>query len=140
MRQPPAIDDVVLPEGRGIHTFSNGSEWDSWASGNCHRCRWFNAEIAGKDCAFECAAFIHKVSPDLALQFGWTQRTTEYGPLSGWRAPEECAFFRDVDDNSDGESSPPPFVDPSQFTFLVPDGFPEATATNDRIAMVEASV
>ena len=37
----------------GIHTFSNGTDWDCWASHNCHECRFFNEDVAGKDCAFE---------------------------------------------------------------------------------------
>lgn len=101
MTRPPTMVQaeergLLAADGHDVHTFSNGSEWDGWASGNCHRCRFYDPDAAGTLCAFECAAFLQCVSPELAALFGWEQRETQYGPRDGWQAPASCRFFRDV--------------------------------------------
>lgn len=107
MRKPPTLAEVTLAkDGENVHTFSNGSEWDSWASRNCYRCKFFNEHgSAGALCAFEAAAFIHAVTPELAELFGWQR--DEYGDYD---APKQCAFFqrRSDDNDNDREDEPPP--------------------------------
>jgi len=95
-------------EAVAIHTFSNGTEWECWASGNCLTCRWWDEHACGALCAFEGAAFLHFVTPDLARMFGWTHARTEYGPLSGWEAPYRCAFHWQRRDDDDYSEDPVP--------------------------------
>lgn len=120
---------ITLPEARtrglltdekhGVHTFSNGDQWYSWADGNCDACAYYDPDQAGALCAFEAAAFLHIASPDLARMFGWAQHTELYGPLSGWRAPEQCAYFRQKKDDGDEYSPPPPPApDPYQLVLI----------------------
>lgn len=136
---------ITLPEARkrglltdekhGIHTFSNGTSWHMWADGNCYECRHYDPDQAGALCAFEAAAFLHIASPDLARMFGWAQHTEQYGPLSGWRAPEQCACFRRRT-NDDGEDNPPaPDPDPCQLV-LIADPTEDATVFHEIAADV----
>jgi len=104
MKKPPAMVDVVLAkECEGVHTFSNGTDWDLWAEQNCFTCRWYDLEgVVGEFCAFEGAALLHMVTPELAALFGWQQTTPEYGLRFAWKAPRTCAFWTDkTDDNGE---------------------------------------
>ena len=89
--RPPSVADIAPADGRGIHTFSNGTEYEYWASANCFRCRWYDPEEAG-DCAFDSYAILGCVTPECAQQFGWTHEP-KWGALSGWNAPKQCKFF-----------------------------------------------
>lgn len=111
----------------GIHTFSNGTAWDCWASGNCFDCWHWDPDEAGA-CAFEAAAFLGMVTPDLAQMFGWVQNP-EYADYvgksdppgshrHGWHAPDQCAFFRRRTNDDEGENPPPPEPDPCQLVLL----------------------
>lgn len=126
MTRPLTLDEAtarrltVLPPEKGIYTFSNGTAWDCWASGNCYDC-WYYADVAGEGCAFEGAALMGVVSPDLARLFGWTQNA-KYDKADdhrhGWHAPDRCPFFR-ARLNDDGEDNPPPpDPDPLQLVLL----------------------
>jgi len=122
---------ITLPEARdrrllakhhtqGIHTFSNGTAWDCWAAGNCWApCRHYDEETAGLTCAFEAAAFMHIVTPDLARVFGWTRHegNTQDGERFGWKPPEQCPFFREKGDDSD-DSAAAPDPDPLQLVLI----------------------
>lgn len=109
MKKPPALADVTLAKDGGeIHTFSNGSEFMSWAANNCDRCKWFDPEKAGQ-CAFEAAAFLHMVTPELARLFGWIESAEYPGDFD---APDECAFFVDKD-KRDPDREPRRAPDPS---------------------------
>lgn len=119
-RRPPRMDEVEIPDGEGIHTFSNGEEWYSWADRNCYACRWWDEESIGS-CALEGLAFIGKVSPALAALFGWTQ-DPEYPEC--WRKPKQCAFFAQRrGDGGEDDRPVAPTIDPAQLTFLPPDDF-----------------
>jgi hypothetical protein len=127
MIPPPTFDEAAergLLTEQGIGTFSNGSEWDGWSSGNCDECRWFDPDVAGKYCAFESAAFLGMVTPELATMFGWILNE-QYGEFD---APEQCAFFRDKDSDDDDRPSVAP-IDPAQFTFLAPNEWPVVKPT-----------
>lgn len=132
---PPTLEEagtrgLLTERDKGIHTFSNGDHYDGWASGNCNACRFWHPADAGAYCAFEAAAFLGLVSPELASLFGWTQCTTEYGPRSGWEPPQQCRFFRDRERGEDGEAlPPPPPADPLQLNLL-------ADPTEDAAAFV----
>lgn len=111
---------LLVPE-RGIYTFSNGSEWDSWASGNCFACRYYDEDTAGRDCAFDSAAFLGMVSPDLARLFGWIQEAEWDRPddhRDGWDAPQTCACFRAKRDDDNTDPPPPPEPDPRQLVLI----------------------
>lgn len=133
MTPPPTMAQaetrgLLVPE-KGIHTFSNGSDWDCWASGNCFECWHYDAERAlDESCAFEAAAQMEMVTPELARLFGWIQNP-EYadyvGPSDppkshrhGWDAPETCAFFRAKTDDEGHDNPPPPEPDPLQLVLL----------------------
>lgn len=111
--KPPNMADaikrgLVTEPGEGIHTFSNGSHWEGWASGNCLECKYYELDgEAGEFCAFESAAMLGIVSPALALLFGWKQTTTEYGPRFAWDEPPQCRFFAS-NDSDDGDHKPRP--------------------------------
>lgn len=127
---------TVHARAQGIHTFSNGSEWDGWASGNCFECWYYDVECAGALCAFEAASFLHMVTPDLARLFGWTQRTEEYGPASGWEPPQTCPFFRARADDDGDDNPPPPPPDPAQLV-LIADPTEDAALITDAPVLVE---
>ena len=61
---------LIVEAAFGIRTFSNGSEHERWADGNCWSCRYYDEADA---CAFADAALLGLVSPALAVLFGWTQ-------------------------------------------------------------------
>jgi hypothetical protein len=105
---------LLAAEGDAVHTFSNHTSWECWASGNCFECRRWDHEEAGKYCAFEYAAFMNMVSPALAEMFGWVN-DPKYGPKS-YTEPNQCRFFlrRDGDDND----PPPPPPDPNQLVLI----------------------
>lgn len=117
MRKPLTVAEAkaqnLLAE-KGIYTFSNGSEWEGWAEGNCMECRWYDWDAMGA-CAFEASVMFRAVSPALAVLFGWTER--EHSP--GWYdAPEQCAFFaqqRGDDDDTPPNTTP---ADPRQLVLL----------------------
>lgn len=116
---------IVLKDGqididaKGIHTFSNGTEWECWASGNCFECKWYELDgEAGEWCAFEYAALVASVTPRMAALFGWVQRTTEYGWRSGWDAPNTCPFFSQRTDDDDGGRSQIVPPDPAQLVLI----------------------
>jgi hypothetical protein len=104
----------------GIHTFSNGTEWECWASGNCFDCWHYDAKEMGA-CAFEGAALMSAVSPDLARFFGWTQDAKWDTPddhRHGWDSPDQCACFRERTDDDGNDNPPPPEPDPTQLVLL----------------------
>ena len=88
---------LVSDAGAGIHTFSNGSDWRDWADTNCMKCQYYDPDgTAGESCAFECAAFLHDVSPKLAALFGWMQDAESVNPdddRDGWEPPAVCPYF-----------------------------------------------
>ena len=112
-RLPPTLEQVTLaPLGDGIHTFSNGTEAEGWMSGNCFGCHFYDLEgVLGEHCAFEGAALLGGVTPELATQFGWTQNPAYTGP-HGWHPPARCPYFADR-----GQPKPEP-VDPRQLPLL----------------------
>lgn len=117
-RRPPTLEEaagrgLLAEHGKGVHTFSNGSEWDSWASPNCHACKYWNKDVAGDDCAFEAAAFLQIASPELARMFGWLEEA-DYG----WRAPQQCSYFAAKSDGDDDDRPAPPPVDPTQLVLI----------------------
>lgn len=128
MKRPPTLDQAeergqLADAKHGIYTFSNGTEWDFWAEPNCYACRWWDPDCAGAKCAFEGAALLSMVTPELAHLFGWIQDPQWDKPddhRSGWDSPERCAFWHDKDDDT---PEPEP-IDPTQLTFLAPDGWP----------------
>src|SRR5688572_10183909 len=58
---------------RGIHTFSNGTEYEGWADGNCWECWYWDEDALGAKCALEGASMLHIASPELARLFGWLE-------------------------------------------------------------------
>lgn len=148
-RQPPtlaqaAYQGLLTDEKQGILTFSNGSHWEGWASHNCLECRWWDVDEGGKFCAFEAAAFLGIVSPELARLFGWVRDDHEAAidaafrgvpddPRQWWEEPALCPFLKHRDD----DSPDPPFIDPNQLTFLTPEYWPETRAGEERITAVE---
>lgn len=111
---------LLAPENDAVHTFSNGTEWECWASGNCFVCRRWDEDEAGKYCAFEFAALLHHVSPDLARLFGWpydAEAEQKYGIRSAFDAPDECRFLLRRDNDEDREPPPPP-PDPNQLVLI----------------------
>jgi hypothetical protein len=113
---PDAAERGLLVEyPNGIHTFSNGSEWYSWADVNCDRCRFYDPEAAGALCAFEAASFLHIASPDLARMFGWLESAEYPGHFN---PPHECAFLRRKDDRDDDDRPPTPDPDPLQLVLI----------------------
>ena len=134
MTRPPTYGNAVergllaTDERTDIHTFSNGSHWEGWASGNCLTCRWYELDGgAGEYCAFEAAAMLHQVSPALALLFGWEQNP-KYADYQGerdavpgrhgWNPPESCRFHRERNDDEDGGRSLSPEPDPLQLVLI----------------------
>lgn len=101
----------------GVHTFSNGDEWYSWADVNCDRCRFYDKDTGGALCAFEGAAMLSMVSPELARMFGWIESAEYPGEFD---APQECAFLRRNDDrDDDGDRKPrQPTPDPRQLVLI----------------------
>ncbi len=128
MRFPPTVAEAsergLLAED-GIGTFSNHSEWDAWAEGNCYRCRHYDPESSGK-CAFEAAAFFGAVSPALAVLFGWTESPKYPGC---YRKPEQCAFWTDNEGDEDRERPQTPEPDPRQLVLLADPTEDAATIT-----------
>lgn len=126
MTNPPTFDDaakrgLLVDEKQGIHTFSSGSHWDGWASHNCFECWHYDPDVAGAKCAFESAAWLNMVSPDLARLFGWIQDAQYDEPNDhrhGWDEPEACPFFRSRTDDNGGDNPPPPEPDPLQLVLL----------------------
>ena len=119
MRKPIDLDDayemdLVTEPRKGVHTFSNGSEWDSWSTNNCSRCKFYDRDMMGAQCAFEGAAFMHIASPDLVRMFGWTEDAEFPGHFN---RPETCSFFKDKDDR-DEDRPPAPPVDPRQLVLI----------------------
>lgn len=125
MTRPPTLDQarkrgLLAAEKHGIHTFSNGTAWDCWASGNCLDCWYWDPDQAGALCAFEAAAFLGIVSPELAQLFGWIRNAenAQDGERFGWDAPDECRFFRSRTDDNGDDNPPPPDPDPLQLVLL----------------------
>lgn len=118
MTRPPTMQEaqergLVVDEKHGIHTFSNGTEWEGWAEGMCLSCWYWDPDCAGGSCAFEGAALLHGVSPELARLFGFEQKNAEYGPRDGWRiAEQDCRFFKQRPEKGDDGETPPPPPDP----------------------------
>ncbi len=141
MANPPTLDEaqergLLTDDSQGIHTFSNGDQWDSWSAPNCERCKFFDPAVAGKFRAFEAAAFMHCASPELARLFGWVQDVKWDEPNDhrhGWDAPESCSFFCDRKDDNDDDRPPVPDPDPNQLVLL-------ADPTEDAAAIVNARI
>jgi hypothetical protein len=101
---------LLAPAKHGIHTFSNSDDYFGWAGNNCHECWFYDHEgPAGEHCAFEGAALIGIVSPELAEMFGWTRH--EKYPDS-WVRPRQCPFFKQRPDDDENGDTPPPPPDP----------------------------
>lgn len=118
---PPTLEKatrMLAKPGEDIHTFCNGSHWEGWASHNCFECRWYDWDAAGASCAFEGAALLGVVSPELAEMFGWVQKATQYGPRDGWEEPEQCAFFREKPDSDEDDRERPTEPDPDQIVLI----------------------
>lgn len=112
-------DGQIDIDAKGIHTFSNGTEWECWAEGNCLSCKWYELDgAAGEWCAFEYAALVASVTPDMARLFGWVQTTQEYGWRDGWEKPNQCPFFGQRSDDEDGGRSLEPTPDPAQLVLI----------------------
>jgi hypothetical protein len=133
MAKPPTLTEcyrrnIVADDKHGVHTFSNGTDWECWASGNCLSCRFYDLDgSAGEHCGFEAAAMLHVVTPAMAVLFGWTQNPKyaayqgAHDPVPGrhgWHAPDSCPFFlRRLDD--DGNERPMPVApDPLQLVLI----------------------
>lgn len=120
---------LVARDKHNVHTFSNGTEWECWASGNCLSCRFYDlGGTAGEHCGFEAASLLHLVSPAMAQLFGWRQNpdyATYQGPSDpvpgrhGWDAPESCRFFLDRTDDHGEERPMPVDPDPNQLVLIV---------------------
>jgi len=122
MTKPITIEDaeerglLAFKPAKGIATFSNSDHWDSWASVNCFVCRFYDPNKAGALCAFEGAALIGLVSPDLARMFGWIENEKYPGEFD---EPQECAFLKRRDDHDDDHPRPPaPDLDPLQLVLI----------------------
>lgn len=133
--KPPTLEEATgrgLIVKDGICTFSNGTAWDCWADGNCYECRHYDIDgTAGEMCAFEGAALLGMVSPDLARMFGWTEDAEYPGEFD---EPETCRFFRQRRDENDDTPEPPEdSPDPAQLVLL-------ADPTEDAMHIVNAPV
>ena len=125
MTRPMTMDEaetrrLLVDAKLGIYTFSNGTAWECWASGNCYDCWHFDPDAVGQ-CAFESAAFLGLVSPALALLFGWTQDAEYDTPddhRHGWNEPDRCTFFRRRTNDDGGDNPPPPDPDPLQLVLI----------------------
>jgi hypothetical protein len=106
---------LLAPFETGIHSFSNGSEWDCWADRNCYRCTHYLVDPNRPDdsCALEGAAMFRRLSPALARWFGWTESPDYPG---SFHYPRECPLRKSPDDNDDRPAPPPP--DPAQLVLL----------------------
>ncbi|HEX6924259.1 MAG TPA: hypothetical protein VF167_02460 [Longimicrobiaceae bacterium] len=126
--KPPTLAEaternlLTQTDHAGIHTFSNGSEWDIWADRNCHRCRFWTADVYHEDdCALPDAGFLGMVTPELARVFGWGRDpdvAAKYGERSAWSYPDDCPWRQLRDDRDDGTDPPPPEPDPHQLVLL----------------------
>lgn len=119
---------LIVKEGEeDVHTFSNGSEGDAWMEPNCYACRFYEREgRAGEFCAFEAAAFLHQVSPELATLFGWT-RNEKYP--EEFDAPESCRFFRSRDEDNGERPRRSTPTDPAQLVLIADPTEDAATIT-----------
>jgi hypothetical protein len=138
--KPIGLDDayergLVTELGKGVLTFSNGSEWDSWSTKNCARCKFFDPGAMGALCAFEAAAFMHIASPELVRMFGWIEDAEHPGEFD---KPETCAFFKDKDDRDEDRPSSPP-TDPRQLV-LIADPTEDAALITGAPLLVEVEV
>jgi hypothetical protein len=136
MTRPPSYEEaekrgLLAHQGRGIHTFSNGSHWECWASANCWECRYYDTEAIGP-CAFEAASLIGIVSPSLAVLFGWTESAEYPGEFN---EPDQCAFFRERTDNDGNDNPPPPEPDPLQLVLLADPTEDIAALTSEPVLM-----
>jgi len=119
MTKPPTMPEaeargLLAKYKEGVYTFSNGDEWYSWADSNCYECAHYAKDHAGLFCAFEGAAFLSMVSPELARMFGWIESTDYPGDFD---APQECAFLKRKDDRDDDRPSTPA-PDPTQLVLI----------------------
>jgi hypothetical protein len=120
MTKPPTLIDaeergLLADDEKGIHTFSNGTEHELWADVNCWECRFYSEDQAGEHCAFEGAALLGSVSPELARLFGWIESAEYPGEFD---APESCAFFRERQDDDGNDIPVPPDPDPRQLVLI----------------------
>lgn len=103
---------------KGIHTFSNGSEWECWSSHNCDRCRHCVTDPDKPDeaCALEFGAMLGQVSPALAQLFGWTESE---GYPGSFDYPRDCPHLKRKDERDEDEDRPaPPPPDPRQLVLI----------------------
>lgn len=148
-RRPITLHDaevrgLLRADGAGIYTFSNGTEWEIWAEGNCFECMYWDYDgPAGKYCAFEAASMLHIATPELAEMFGWLQnpKYANYRAphdkgerCCGWASPDQCACFKQRERDDDGNDlPPPPPPDPLQLVLI-------ADPTEDAAALIDAPV
>lgn len=137
MKRPINLDEaegrrLLVDDDHGIHTFSNGTDWECWASGNCLKCWYWPPDgPAGEFCAFEAASLLHSVSPELARLFGWAQmekyatydapRDPKGSHRHGWIKPDECPCFLERPEKGEGgddDPPPPPRPDPTQLVLI----------------------
>lgn len=118
MSKPITLDEArqrgLLVAGEGVHTFSNGTDWECWASANCWECSHYDWDAVGA-CALEGASQLGIASGALVQLFGWRQHETY---RDSWIKPDVCRFFHQRRDGENGQPVPPPFVDPAQLVLL----------------------
>lgn len=131
MSRPPTMEQasargLVAKDTDGIHTFSNGTDWECWASGNCFACKHYDWDSVGP-CAFEGYSQLGMVSPAMALLFGWTQNP-KYADYQaphdavvgrhGWDSPDACRFFQRKDERDGDRYVPSTPTDPAQLVLI----------------------
>jgi hypothetical protein len=143
-QRPPTLAEAAMrgllaDDSMGIHTFSNGTEYEGWADGNCWSCWFWDEDEAGARCAFEAAAFLDQVSPALAALYGWTERSwawrwlgKEKGQIKvpSYTPPSQCPFFRNRTDSDGDDNAPPPDPDPLQLVLIADPTEDAAMVTN----------
>jgi hypothetical protein len=124
MTKPPTFDEaekrgLLAAHDKGIHTFSNGTDWECWASGNCYNdCRYLDPDTAGALCAWEAAAMMKMVTPELSALFGIERITIPTSDGIGIPALSDCRFFAPKHDDNGDEIPIPPDPDPNQLVLF----------------------
>ena len=128
MKKPITLEEarerhLLTERKQGIHTFSNGTDWEGWSEGNCLSCRFWDIDCLGELCAFEGASMLGIASPELAEMFGWIQleKYRDYEPplrRHGWDRPDQCPFFHERYDDNGEEFPIPPDPDPMQLVLI----------------------
>lgn len=109
-----------------VRPFSNGEEYRCWTARNCDRCALHGYELKTvEECGLEYALSVGTITGtihvDAAALFGATLDGDGYADM-----PEQCKAFKSRDERGDDDAPAPPPIDPTQLTFLPPDGWPES--------------